>query len=278
MTPFLLLTLAVGAPVTRTADLGPVRVTLALSDDTLTLADTLTATLTVEGPAPLRLPAAGDEPLTAASLSRWRVTRVGADRRVRLPGERERWTRRLRLEPFEPGDAPLEWEPVVARAGPAQQDWVARLAPVPVRVSSAVGEPALDLLRAPELDEATPEPARSHNPWWLAPLAILALVPLLRRRKPAAPAPVTRVSLDDVLQARAALRDMLSAHPDWRDLPGLAAIQEELDTAAFSGREPPAGWRDRLTAWLRQVGPTGEIGKYRGNGSSGPGGAADIGG
>ena len=89
---------------------------LTLDRDSLGLADALTATLRVEGPAPLVV-AVPKEMLLPESAAVWNVRPLGAAVVSPLPGDRAAWTLKLRLDPFVPGDAvPIAFAPLTVNA------------------------------------------------------------------------------------------------------------------------------------------------------------------
>ncbi len=89
---------------------------LTLDRDSLGLADVLTATLRVEGPAPLVV-AVSKEILQPESAAVWQVRVVGAAVVSPLPAGRAAWTLKLRLDPFVPGDAvPIAFAPLTVNA------------------------------------------------------------------------------------------------------------------------------------------------------------------
>lgn len=84
---------------------------------TIGLAESVAVTLVLEGPAPLRI-----EPptnwLSDDSEAIWRISAIEPAKVEPRPGERERWSLRLRVEPFLPGEAvPLQFASAKVTAG-----------------------------------------------------------------------------------------------------------------------------------------------------------------
>lgn len=162
---------------------GPVTGTLTVSRRSLGLADELALTLSVEGPAPLRI----DRVSSTGPV--WKAVPAEAVT-VTLPGGRERWSRTTSLRPLRHGDVPLPAvELVVGKA-------VLRWDSVPMRVTTIrdvanPGEPA-------PVTGIDPRTAPSADPPWgisltvlLALLGLVALLARLRRRPTPRVAPAT---------------------------------------------------------------------------------------
>ncbi len=174
----------------------------AVAPDALWLADTARLTVSVEGPAPLRveLPARPDELLDEPSRRAWKIDQPGAPDTTPLDGGRERWTRTYRLSPFVPGkQVPVGFDPVKVRAGGVDHD--VSFPTVAVEVKTSPTPPTLDRVEVRGIEELPPVPPPPPEPvgWVLA--AVLAAVfaagvgvGLVRRwrAKPPAPPPAVR--------------------------------------------------------------------------------------
>lgn len=85
--------------------------------ESLALSDSVTVTLTLEGPAPLRI-----EPparwLSEESAAVWKVASASPAKVEAIPDGRERWTITLRVDPFLPGESlPLQFATAKVTAG-----------------------------------------------------------------------------------------------------------------------------------------------------------------
>ncbi|QEL14621.1 hypothetical protein [Limnoglobus roseus] len=168
-----------------------------LDRDSLGLADTLTATLRVEGQAPLVV-TLSKEILQSESAAVWGVKPLGAAVVSPLADGRSAWTLKLRLDPFVPGEAvPLAFAPLTVKAGTNPETSV----DVPaksVKVQTAIRDPKASDARGPTgyLDPPPGSPPPSGVPPYLAFLVgsvviLIAAVVVRLRRRPAAVTPPT---------------------------------------------------------------------------------------
>ncbi|QDU18774.1 hypothetical protein [Urbifossiella limnaea] len=174
----------------------------AVAPDALWLADTARLTVTVEGPAPLRveLPEKADELLDDASRRVWKIDQPGPPAVTPLDGGRERWSRTYRLSPFVPGDSvPVGFDPVKVRAGGAAFDTTFPTVAVVVKASGT--PPTLEGVEVRGIEDLPPVTPPPPGPvgWVLAGVlgAVFAagiVAGLVRkwRAKPPAPPPVVR--------------------------------------------------------------------------------------
>jgi hypothetical protein len=137
---------------------------LTLDRTTVSLSESLRATITVEGAAPLVVSAPKDV-LTGAAAEAWRVRPAGPATVEQLPGGRERWLQAYRLDPYVPGEAvPAAFAPfeVTAGGGPAVRLTVdAR----EVRVETAIKQPkAADARPVTGIEELPPVPTTTWDP------------------------------------------------------------------------------------------------------------------
>jgi hypothetical protein len=237
-------------------------------------------TLSLEGPAPLRV----EVPkalLTADADSAWRIRPDGDARVTALPGNRERWEQRLRLDPY------VEGAPLVASFAPVKANGLSVTFPaVRVTVEKKVGANTAVLpVTPPENPPAPPEVPRANPlPYIAAAVAVVcfalaAVVWKRARRVPPVP-PRERALADlaaaesvervgDVLRAfverqygvpatKLTTNELLSAPPvrDWppdRAAP-LREVLEACDVAKFAGAPPAvtdrAALARRAAEWL----------------------------
>ena len=142
---FAVMTLLVSQSSVMAADL-----TVRTSADraTIRLSESVRVTLTVDGPAPLRVDVPNpllDEPSTAA----WRVRPVGSPIVMTAPSGRETWELVLRADPYQPGE-PMRLGFLPLRA--ASRTEPLREFPIPaidVRVTTAIGDPTTAEIRPP---------------------------------------------------------------------------------------------------------------------------------
>jgi hypothetical protein len=133
--------------------------TLTLDRTAVPLSESVRATVSIEGPAPLVV-AAPKGLLAGASAEAWRVRPAGLAAVEQLPGGRERWVQVYRLDPYVPGkEVPVAFAPfeVAAGGGPAARVTVGEKA---VAVSTALKEPkAADARPVTGIEELPPVPA-----------------------------------------------------------------------------------------------------------------------
>ncbi len=176
----------------------------AVAPDVLWLSDTARLTLTVEGPAPLRveLPDRPELLLDASSRLAWKIYQPSPPAVAPLDGGRERWTQTYRLAPFLPGkDVPIGFDPIKVRAGGDAVAQDVTFPAVRAEVKTTVTTPTLDGVEVRGIEELPPIPPPPPEPvgWKLAAalgtvFAVGVVVGLVRRRwaKPPAPPPAVR--------------------------------------------------------------------------------------
>jgi len=159
------------------------------------LSGELRLSVTVEGPAPVRIEAL-PAPLIAGSD--WRATPVAPAVTEPQPGERERWRQVFRVIPYRAGEAvPLAVRPLRFSAGGTIRE-LAWGEPIAVRVKTEVLQAELKDIRPPTgIEELPPLPATTPVGPWVAVgggvVLLLALVSGLvwRGRKPRPTPPLT---------------------------------------------------------------------------------------
>lgn len=247
-----------------------IRVTLTADAAAVRLADAVRLTLTVEGPAPLRVD--GDGP-DAESVGAWKLTPDGPPS---VAGGR--WVRRYVADPFVPGEAVrLGFDPLRVWAGGATEPARANVTPLAVRVTTGVAEASPAAARPVTGPEDVPDPPAGRSLDGTAKTAVIAVTVTvltilalaqtsrLKRRRPPAPADPF-AGLGDLPAAAFAhrLSDVVRGrlHTDARParrlttaelLPGPAReLLERLDAVRFGG-EPltpadRAGMLESVTA------------------------------
>ena len=153
------------------------------------LSESLTATLRVEGPAPLVV-AVPKEWLRADAAGAWQVTALANPKSETLADGRAAWTIQLRLDPYVPGESvTLAFAPLSVTAG-GRGETVLELPSHAVFVKTRFENPkATDVLPITGYEEPPPAPPSGGLPLPIA-IAVIATVAiavaLRRRRKPAA--------------------------------------------------------------------------------------------
>jgi hypothetical protein len=173
----------------------------AVTPNALWLSDTARLTLTVEGPAPLRVepPDRAELLLDGQSRLLWKIDRPGLPEVTDLGGGRERWARSYRLSPFVPGKAvAVAFAPVTVRAGGAAAAQEVVFPAVAVEVKTSVTQATADGVQVRGIEELPPvTPPQPEAVGWqvvagLAGVFAVGLVVGLVRRwraKPPAPPP-----------------------------------------------------------------------------------------
>lgn len=242
----------------------PPQVTLSTKPDRtdLRLADSLRVTFAVEGPAPLRI----DPPepaLSAESNPAWRIRPAGPAAVEKLPGDRERWSRVYRLDPYLPADpATITFAPV--KVNGTERNWPEVTVRVRTNLTTAKAEDARPVTGIEQLPPAPPgnpdEPGWVVAGFWLVGVAAVLLTVLVRRafRKPPplppgewASAAFDRLERDGTSGRELAdrLADVLRGFVERRF--GLPA--SKLTTAELIAEGERAGWAADTTAELRTV-------------------------
>lgn len=155
------------------------------------LSESLTATLRVEGPAPLVV-AVPKEWLRADAAGAWQVTALANPKSETLADGRAAWTIRLKLDPYVPGESvTLAFAPLAVSAG-GRGETMLELPSHSVFVKTRFENPkATDVLPITGYEEPPPAPPSNGLPMpiaigIIATLAIALGIALRRRRKPAA--------------------------------------------------------------------------------------------
>lgn len=153
------------------------------------LSESLRVTLSVEGPAPLRIDLTESIPDEQSAIV-WRVRPVGPARSEQLPNQRERWSREFRADPFAVGQPlTLSFAPATVRFGtdprPHTIDWP----PLEVAVTSSLTNPTPDDIRPITGIEPVAIPNVEESEWPRVTIAaivigltILGIFVLLRSR------------------------------------------------------------------------------------------------
>jgi hypothetical protein len=143
--------------------------------NSISLSERVQVTLSLEGPSPLRIEL--PEPLLSAESSvLWRI-RPGKESAIieKLPGDRERWSRMYRLDPYSPGD-PLQLSFAPAKVNGEEVDWPM----LAVRVQTSISELKAENARPITGIEELPPPAPTSGTYlsWtiLAVCGLLLLV------------------------------------------------------------------------------------------------------
>lgn len=155
------------------------------------LSESLTATLRVEGPAPLVV-AVPKEWLRADAAGAWQVTALANPKSEILADGRAAWTIKLRLDPYVPGESvTLAFAPLAVTAG-GRGETMLELPSHSVFVKTRFENPkATDVLPITGYEDPPPAPASNGLPVpaaisAMATVAIAVAVALRWRRKPAA--------------------------------------------------------------------------------------------
>jgi hypothetical protein len=155
--------------------------------DTVPLSSSIAVTLSLEGPAPLRI-----EPpsswLTAESAEIWHVSRVEPSQVRVLPDGRERWSIVLHVDPFVPGEAvPLQFAPAKVTAGADVEPRPVPWDGLEIRVVTALAGPEVEPRNATGIETLpdVPLPTDSHPNRVIVAFAVLVtagVMLLLARR------------------------------------------------------------------------------------------------
>jgi hypothetical protein len=166
--------------------------TLALDRTTVSLSESVRATVVIEGASPLVV-AAPQELLASEAAAAWRVRPVGPAAVEELPNGRERWVQEYRLDPYIPGESvPVAFAPIEAASGGGLSIRV-ETAPQTVRVQTAIKQPKPEDARPVTGIEVLP-PAPAPHLWSFAlavalgvAVVLAVMVVLLRSRRKAPP-------------------------------------------------------------------------------------------
>lgn len=169
---------------TPLSSLRPLRTTTQVDRTALTLSDSLTVTLTIEGPAPLRVEPPLPSWLTEDSAAIWTARVLHPPVIESLADGQERWSVTLRLSPFVPGEAlPVQFSSarvtVGGEASPRIVSWDGLEVRVhtSVDVSGAEPRPITGWESLPNVPPPASETAPQDR--YLAPFALLALALLM---------------------------------------------------------------------------------------------------
>jgi len=158
------------APAIAQAQAPEVNVSATTNRNTVDLSQSLTVTLTIEGPSPLRveLPRQVLAPETERD---WKIQAVGQPILTRLDAIRERWEHVFRLDPFDYGQSmAVVFAPIIVNGREVPGAGFA------VTVEDPRLEPrAADSMPVTGIEQLPPPiaPHRSRLWWWLAPLVLL---------------------------------------------------------------------------------------------------------
>lgn len=226
-------------------------ISLHLSEGSIRLSSPLTATITIEGSAPLIV--TPPAPLLAESArSSWVVAPAGGPTVEKLIDGQERWTQSYQLEPYAVGNAvPVAFAPFTVRTG-FESATIVNVPPQHVAVTAEATESDLRGLTGPELPPARP----SNDSAIIAPVLIVVAAAIIllaiwrRRRSPAPKVPpspvvlISQLSLDDPCFAERladAIRDLLGPPTRQRTTneiavshPGAAEILRRCDRVKFA--------------------------------------------
>lgn len=227
-------------------------VTLHLSEGTIRLSSPLTATITIEGTAPLIV--TPPAPLLAESVrSSWVITPAGPPKVEKLIDGQERWTQTYQLEPYTVGNpVPVAFAPFVVRTG-LETPTIVHVPPQNVAVMTEATESDLRSLTGPEFPPAR---AGSDSAIIASVLVFAAVATILlaiwRRRRLPVPTPpqpssmvLSHLDIDDPRLAERlsdAIRDYLGPPARLRTTdeiavshPAAAEILRRCDRVKFAG-------------------------------------------
>lgn len=196
-----LLILLVLVPTAVRAQPSAVRADAVADRAACALSETVRVTLSLEGPAPLRV----ELPkmlLTADADSAWRVRPDGEARVTALPNNRERWEQRLRLDPY------VEGAPLVASFATVKANGEAITFPaVRVTVEKKVSANTAVLPVTPPEDPPHPPDVERVNPlpWIAAGVVLVCLVlgvVVWKRSRKVPPVPPLEWALAELARVR----------------------------------------------------------------------------
>ena len=168
--------------------------TATLDSSAIRLSESVRATLTIEGQAPLRV-VLPKEPLDDASSAVWRARAVDSPTIEELPGGKQKWSITYRVDPYTPGDAlPLTFAPAQAYTGTDPQPKPVAWPTLTVRVVTGVKGDVLTEARPVTGVEEVPGPSGvAWAPgWWVAAAAAVVLTAaVLLHRKRHRPVPLS---------------------------------------------------------------------------------------
>lgn len=157
---------------------------------TVSLAESLPITLTLEGPAPLRIEPPANW-LSDSSADVWKISHIEPAKLEALPDGRERWSLSFRVDPFVPGNVPLQF--ATAMANGEVIDWPG----LEVRVISTLDAKTAEVRPITGIETVPPSPpldVREDSTFAIIAFAILAITGLMlviarrmRRRVPESP-------------------------------------------------------------------------------------------
>lgn len=253
----------------------PLRVTTQADRTALALSDNLAVTLTIEGPAPLRVEPPQPSWLTEDSAAIWTARVLHPPVIESLAEGQERWSVTLRLSPFVPGEAlPVQFSSarvtVGGEASPRTVSWDGMEVRVYTSVDGTVAEPRpiTGWEPMPSVISPVSEPAPTDR--YLASFALLALALLMlaiaagvrkRRRSPVDPAQAALMELDrlDASMEPRRLADRLARLVRMflqrrYQVPATRLTSDELDRV-LAGVPQAEGWRRLLQVCERRFAP-----------------------
>jgi len=254
-----------------------------LDANTIALSGTVQLTLTIEGPAPLRVetPREWFQPLT---LQLWQVAPIAPAQVTELAEGQQQWQQSFRLDPFERGELQILVVPVQVRAAenaPAEVNF----GPLSVQVKTLIGKVELAALHPGTTIEPAPVSERTL-PLWPGIIALLGLVlgfaiwvrwrrqqpvpTLWEQRAQELDAVVKLAPADAAMQLSMLMRQWLEADTPLpatrRTTPELIALAapaspvellRECDAARFTGQaissEQVREWVGAAREWLWQL-------------------------
>ncbi len=251
-----------------------IRVSLTTVATSTRLADPVRLTLTVEGPAPLRVDDPGLDP---ESVGVWKLTPDGP---AAVDGGR--WVRRYTADPFVPGEAvKLGFDRVRVWAGGAAEPAGVAVTPLTLRVTTGVTDASVAAARpttGPEdLPDEPPAPGLGRGVWDRVVLAVTLVTVVvlitqasrLRRRHPPPPAdPLAELDalpdadfahrLSEVVRGRLHTDALPARRLTTPELPPGPAreLLDRLDAVRFGGSPLTAADRAGMLEAVRQVGDT----------------------
>ncbi|CAN5152154.1 hypothetical protein BH11PLA2_BH11PLA2_52850 [soil metagenome] len=225
--------------------------TLHLSTTNMRLSDTLTATLTIEGPAPLAVTLPKPLLNKVSSLA-WTVTPSGPTTVLKLLDGHERWTQQYRLDPYAVNDSvPVTFSPIVVASG--TETTTITLPTQNVKVTTEIRDEASATLRPLMGPEPLPavksdDPQQAIVSGLLALAVVLSAVTWVRfRRKPVVITPPSAIALSRL----AALEEDIATHAFAHRLSDLirsyfeaetGVLWTKLTTAELLGKETAMPW------------------------------------
>jgi len=170
---------------TVTRDPG-IRAVLSISTGEMNLTQTATLTLTIEGPAPLRIDLP-DPLFDARTIGQFQI-QPQPSKVSELGENRQQWSQTFQIDPFSTDNLQIMVQPIKLRVGMVVEPVTIRFDPLKVHVSSNIGNPDISLLhKDASIETLPPLPESSSFPWWIVAVGLLIVFAWRRgKRKPAA--------------------------------------------------------------------------------------------